>query len=108
MNATKHSVECMLIGGPLNGRRGPIFGNDHTVQLEVYAADGSVASVELYALGNNPTPTFRYHVGSKCPCGRKTCVESWEPGCGLGAEEQFVKVVEEPAASSNGWITGPK
>lgn len=58
------AAECYLVGGPLNGQRGPVFGNDHTVELEVYAADGSVTSVESYALGDKPTPTFRYHVGT--------------------------------------------
>lgn len=58
------AAECYLVGGPLNGQRGPVFGNDHTVELEVYAADGSVTSVERYALGDKPTPTFRYHVGT--------------------------------------------
>lgn len=93
MNATP--VECMLIGGPLNGKRGPIYGNDHCVDLELYDDAGNVTSIERYALGDNPTPTFRYHVGSKCPCGLKTCVESWEPGCGLGTDERFAKAVEE-------------
>jgi len=55
----------MLIGGPLNGKRGPIYGNDHCVDLELYDDAGNVTSVERYALGDNPTPTFRYHVGSQ-------------------------------------------
>lgn len=26
-----------------------------------------------------------------CPCGLATCVESWEPGCGLGTREEFAR-----------------
>lgn len=58
--------ECTFIGGPLNGLFGVIKGDAKTVEIELYNPDGSVASVELYALGDShPTPTFRYHVGSK-------------------------------------------
>jgi hypothetical protein len=58
--------DCTFIGGPLNGKFGPIKGNAKTVEIEIYNADGSVASVELYALGDtHPTPTFRYWIGSK-------------------------------------------
>lgn len=58
---------CTLIGGPLNGQRGAIRGEAKTVELEIYGPNGDVTSVELYALGDNPTPTFRYHVGTKEP-----------------------------------------
>lgn len=59
--------DCTFIGGPLNGKFGPIKGNAKVVEIELYNTDGSVSSVELYSLGDNPTPTFRYHVGSKQP-----------------------------------------
>lgn len=60
------TVECYFVGGPLNGIRGPVKGNAKTVEIEMYGRNGEVTSVELYALGDsNPTPTFRYHVGSK-------------------------------------------
>jgi hypothetical protein len=29
----------------------------------------------------------------ECPCGAPTCTEAWEPGCELGMDERFVKVV---------------
>jgi hypothetical protein len=57
--------DCTFIGGPLNGKFGPIEGNAKIVEIEIYGADGSVSSVELYSLGDRPTPTFRYHVGTK-------------------------------------------
>lgn len=59
--------DCTFIGGPLNGQFGPIKGNPQVVELEIYDAQGNVTSVELYALGDKPTPSFRYHVGSKAP-----------------------------------------
>lgn len=58
--------DCTFIGGPLNGKFGPIEGNAKVVEIEIYNANGSVASVELYALGDaHPTPSFRVHVGTK-------------------------------------------
>lgn len=31
----------------------------------------------------------------ECPCGKDTCVEPWEPGCGLGTSEDHAKVAED-------------
>jgi hypothetical protein len=61
------ATDCTFIGGPLNGQFGPIKGNDRkVVEIEIYNDDGSVRSVELYALNDtHPTPTFRVHVGTK-------------------------------------------
>lgn len=70
---------CMLIGGPLNGQRGLIKGEAKTVELEIYGPNGDVTSVELYALGDNPTPTFRYHVGTRELC--VECHKLFERGC---------------------------
>lgn len=47
------TVDCFLVGGPLNGRHGPIVGTAKVVELDIYAADGSISSIELYELGNN-------------------------------------------------------
>lgn len=58
-------AECYLVGGPLNGQRGPIVGNAKVVELEIYGSNGEVTSVELYELGDKPTPTFRYWKGTK-------------------------------------------
>ncbi len=47
------TVDCFLVGGPLNGNNGPIVGTARVVELDIYAADGTVSSVELYELGDN-------------------------------------------------------
>jgi hypothetical protein len=37
---------------------------------------------------------------AKCGCGLATCVEPWEPGCGLGtSKEHAVRVDEQPASA---------
>lgn len=59
------TTDCFLVGGPLNGRHGPIVGTARVVELEVYAADGSVASVELYELGDRGDLGGRYWAGTK-------------------------------------------
>lgn len=33
--------------------------------------------------------------GAKCGCGLATCVEPWEPGCGLGNSEEHATVADE-------------
>lgn len=46
-----------------------------------------------------------------CPCGLSTCVEPWEPGCGLGNSEEHAIAVPEPAACATcggrGEVGGP-
>lgn len=64
------TVDCFLVGGPLNGRHGPVVGTLKTVELEVYAADGSVQSVELYELGAKGDLGGRYWAGTK---GKQQC-----------------------------------
>lgn len=59
------TVDCFLVGGPLNGQHGPLVGTDKTVELEVYAADGSVSSVELYELGDKGDLGCRIWKGTK-------------------------------------------
>ncbi|URA06837.1 head-to-tail connector protein [Xanthomonas phage Langgrundblatt2] len=59
------TVDCYLVGGPLNGRHGPIVGTAQVVELDIYAADGSVSSVELYELGDRKELGCRYHKGTK-------------------------------------------
>ena len=39
-----------------------------------------------------------------CLCGESTCVEPWEPGCGLGNSEEHARPVSEPAASGEGLL----
>lgn len=59
------TVDCYLVGGPLNGRHGPIVGTAQVVELNIYAADGSVSSVELYELGSRGDLGGRYWKGTK-------------------------------------------
>lgn len=59
------TVDCFLVGGPLNGRHGPIVGTAQVVELDIYAADGSVSSVELYELGDRKELGCRYYKGTK-------------------------------------------
>lgn len=107
MKQPEAPVECMLIGGPLNGKRGPIYGNDHCVDLELYDAAGNVTSIERYELGNKPTPTFRYYVGSYPYVGR-----SVELPAGLGKAGYHASLpdvaVEPPHVASDVWVTGVK
>lgn len=35
--------------------------------------------------------------GEACPCGKASCVEPWEPGCGLGTSAEHAQVAAEPA-----------
>lgn len=64
------TADCLLVGGPLNGQHGPIVGTAKTVELEVYAADGSVSSVEFYELGAKGDLQGRYWAGTK---GKQQC-----------------------------------
>lgn len=41
----------------------------------------------------------RGHAPEACPCGVDTCVESWEPGCGLGISEGHVAVATPAPAN---------
>lgn len=59
------TVDCYLVGGPLNGRHGPIVGSAKVVELNMYAADGSVSSIELYELGDRGDLGARYWKGTK-------------------------------------------
>ena len=59
------TVDCFLVGGPLNGQHGPIVGTAQVVELDIYAADGSVSSVELYELGDRKELGCRYWKGTK-------------------------------------------
>lgn len=59
------TVDCYLVGGPLNGKHGPIVGSAKVVELNMYAADGSVSSVELYELGDRGDLGARYWKGTK-------------------------------------------
>lgn len=59
------TTDCFLVGGPLNGRHGPIVGTAQVVELDIYAADGSVLSVELYELGDRKELGCRYWKGTK-------------------------------------------
>lgn len=59
------TVDCYLVGGPLNGKHGPIVGTAQVVELEVYAPDGSVLSVELYELGDRKELGGRYWKATK-------------------------------------------
>lgn len=59
------TVDCFLVGGPLNGKNGPIVGTAQVVELNIYAADGSVSSVELYELGSRGDLGGRYWKGTK-------------------------------------------
>lgn len=59
------TVDCFLVGGPLNGRHGPIVGTAQVVELDIYAADGTVSSVELYELGNNGQLGVRHWKATK-------------------------------------------
>ncbi|URA06772.1 head-to-tail connector protein [Xanthomonas phage Langgrundblatt1] len=59
------TVDCYLVGGPLNGRHGPIVGTAQVVELDIYAADGSVSSVELYELGDRKELGCRYWKATK-------------------------------------------
>lgn len=59
------TVDCFLVGGPLNGKHGPIVGTAKVVELNMYAADGSVSSVELYELGDRGDLGARYWKGTK-------------------------------------------
>lgn len=59
------TVDCFLVGGPLNGKNGPIVGTAQVVELDIYAVDGSVASVELYELGDRKELGCRYWKGTK-------------------------------------------
>lgn len=111
-------VECMLIGGPLNGKRGPIYGNDHCVDLELYDAAGNVTSIERYELGNKPTPTFRYYVGSYPYANGSVAklgdvlAEPMALPAGLGKAGYHASLpdvaVEPPHVASDVWVTGVK
>lgn len=59
------TVDCFLVGGPLNGKSGPIAGTAKVVELDIYAADGSVSSVELYELGDRKELGCRYWKATK-------------------------------------------
>lgn len=59
------TVDCFLVGGPLNGKNGPIVGTAKVVELDIYAADGSVSSVEMYELGNSEQLGVRHWKGTK-------------------------------------------
>lgn len=59
------TVDCYLVGGPLNGKHGPIVGSAKVVELNMYAADGSVSSIELYELGDRGDLGARYWKGTK-------------------------------------------
>lgn len=59
------TVDCFLVGGPLNGKHGPIVGTAKVVELDIYAADGSVSSVELYELCDKGELGCRVHKGTK-------------------------------------------
>lgn len=59
------TVDCFLVGGPLNGKNGPIVGIAKVVELDIYAADGSVSSVEMYELGDNGQLGVRHWKGTK-------------------------------------------
>lgn len=71
-------TDCFLVGGPLNGRHGPIVGTAQVVELDIYAAGGSVASVELYELGDRKELGCRYWKGTKEYC--VECRKSFEVG----------------------------
>lgn len=59
------TVDCFLVGGPLNGKHGPIVGTAKVVELDIYAADGTVSSVELYELGDKGELGVRHWKGTK-------------------------------------------
>lgn len=59
------TVDCFLVGGPLNGKNGPIVGTAKVVELDIYAADGTVSSVELYELGDKGELGVRHWKGTK-------------------------------------------
>lgn len=59
------TVDCFLVGGPLNGKHGPIVGTAKVVELDIYAADGTVLSVELYELGDKGELGVRHWKGTK-------------------------------------------
>lgn len=61
------TVDCFLVGGPLNGKNGPIVGTAQVVELNLYDVNGNVASIELYELGANKQLGVRHHAGSKLP-----------------------------------------
>lgn len=61
------TVDCYLVGGPLNGKHGPIVGTAQVVELNLYDVNGNVASIELYELGANKQLGVRHHAGSKLP-----------------------------------------
>jgi hypothetical protein len=52
----------------------------------------------LCALLFNVQGYLHEHLKAKqvgCECGTDTCVESWEPGCGLGLDEASVLVIDD-------------
>lgn len=59
------TADCFLVGGPLNGKHGPIVGTAKVVELDIYAADGTVSSVELYELGDKGELGVRHWKGTK-------------------------------------------
>ena len=59
------TVDCFLVGGPLNGKNGPIVGTAKVVELDIYSADGTVSSVELYELGDNGQLGVRHWKGTR-------------------------------------------
>jgi hypothetical protein len=98
----------MLIGGPFNGERvevPQVMGEDlRPVNHRVIAFNG-----EPYELGDNPTPTFRHHVGKPV---KPSGFVDFTPRLQRSDERQSQPLDtgwrSGPKSDASGWRTGPQ
>ena len=95
-------------------KTGPVL-REHPGYFLVPVADIDEAAAEIVRLRGELALAAGWHLesiapaeakGGACGCGEATCVEPWEPGCGLGTSIEHARVSPQPAGGEAvAWMT---